>query len=301
VTARILALFAPLVNSAAALPPVRRIAARVIHTSPRRPFPRFARHLARPKALKGSPPVLILRDPFTHFVESEVEQAAFDLLSCAGFEVHALKSMGAGASLVSHGFLPAARQHAQRLMKDLYVRDPTGSIPLVVIEPSELSTLRHDYADLVPDASAATLERLRHAQSVEQWLVGTPWFNESRGAVNRGLLGYHPHCHESSDALRGGGASTVSYPGVELLRCCGYEVEPLPAGCCGMAGTFGYEAEHFELSQRILQGRLLPAIKNLAVRTVGATGAACRMQITQSGEVVAQHPLVLAARALIAT
>jgi Fe-S oxidoreductase len=275
------------------------MAARTVGISTQRPFPRFTWRHARPRIAQGDSRILLLRDPFTHYVELSVEQAAFELLAVAGYDVHVLNTMGAGASLISHGFLAAARQHTTELLRELNRADPTGSLPLMVIEPSELSALRHDCADLIPEVLPAARKRLAGAQSVEEFLVGTRWFANLHIASGSTALGFHPHCHDSAETNDADGALKVGQAGINLLRGCGYQVEPLATGCCGMAGTFGYEAEHYELSQRILQRRLLPSVRELAERKVAATGAACRMQISQSGEADAEHPLVFAARALI--
>ena len=82
------------------------------------------------------------------------------------------------------------------------------------------------------------------------------------------------------------------------MKQCGYQVELLDAGCCGMGGTFGFEAEHYELSQKIGGLKLFPAIEASGAALVAATGGACRMHITGNTQRKAEHPLVLAARAL---
>jgi Fe-S oxidoreductase len=83
-----------------------------------------------------------------------------------------------------------------------------------------------------------------------------------------------------------------------LLTNCGYEVELVDAGCCGMAGTFGYEAEHYTLSQQIGSLQLFPQIQKRGEALVAATGAACRMQVRQGTDAAVEHPVVLAARSL---
>ncbi len=85
---------------------------------------------------------------------------------------------------------------------------------------------------------------------------------------------------------------------MELLRVCGYDVHLSDAGCCGMAGTFGYEAEHYAVSQQIGALKLFPLIGELQGEAVAASGAACRMQITQATGIDAQHPLIYAMRAM---
>jgi Fe-S oxidoreductase len=86
---------------------------------------------------------------------------------------------------------------------------------------------------------------------------------------------------------------------MELLRSVGYKVELIEAGCCGMAGTFGYDAEHYDLSQQIGALKLFPYIKKEKGRAIfAATGAACRMQINQGTGESAEHPIILVSRAL---
>jgi Fe-S oxidoreductase len=95
------------------------------------------------------------------------------------------------------------------------------------------------------------------------------------------------------DGLPSGANATI-----ELLNRCGYKVNLIEAGCCGMAGTFGYEAEHYQLSQQIGALKLFPHIKDHPEALIASTGAACRMQIEQGTGRTAQHPIVLAARAV---
>ena len=142
--------------------------------------------------------------------------------------------------------------------------------------------------------------------------IASSWHFDATPRNDRLL--FHPHCHQraqgpAADGLPGGTNATL-----EMLRSCGYEVELSEAGCCGMAGTFGYEAEHYELSMRVGELKLFPLLTPSdpsghlphpvkqdggGKAEVVATGAACRMQIRQGTGVEAEHPIVLAARALI--
>jgi Fe-S oxidoreductase len=207
--------------------------------------------------------------------------------------------MGAGASLISKGFLRAARRHARRLVLELDRLDPAGVNPILVIEPSELSALRHDYPDLLPDLPMRIRERLTQAASVEEFLVQSGGINNLRVATATQPVAFHPHCHQKAEV--GGMVDKLGAPdaSMELLRACGYQVRLIEAGCCGMAGTFGYEAEHYELSQMIGEMHLFPRIRELPGSLFAASGAACRMQISQGTGVVVEHPLVLAARAVL--
>jgi Fe-S oxidoreductase len=111
-----------------------------------------------------------------------------------------------------------------------------------------------------------------------------------------GRVLFHPHCHEKAGTRAFPGMD--AYAGVSLLKHCGYDVELADAGCCGMAGTFGFEAEHYELSQAIGALKLFPAIEASGQALVAATGGACRLHIAQGTQREAEHPMVLAARAL---
>jgi len=108
---------------------------------------------------------------------------------------------------------------------------------------------------------------------------------------------FHPIVTKKAEAGPTTEGNTSRFAGVQLLRACGYEVELVDAGCCGMGGTFGYEAEHYELSQRVGELKLFPAIRSSGDVLIAATGGACRLQITQ-GTGKRRAPAVLAARAL---
>ncbi len=130
---------------------------------------------------------------------------------------------------------------------------------------------------------------------------------------------FHPHCHQRAEGPASDGLPNGTNATVELLRACGYEVELMDTGCCGMAGTFGYEAEHYELSMKVGELKLFPKLRDLAppvpARSVGgipspnslnlgkagegqvvSSGAACRMQIKQGTGVNAIHPVLLVAK-----
>jgi Fe-S oxidoreductase len=111
-------------------------------------------------------------------------------------------------------------------------------------------------------------------------------------------IAMHLHCHQKADGGFSGASSHAQDPSLRLLELLGYGVQELDAGCCGMAGTFGYESEHYALSQNIGGLQLFPRIRALSGTPVAATGAACRLQIAQGTGVAAQHPLVFAARAV---
>jgi Fe-S oxidoreductase len=138
---------------------------------------------------------------------------------------------------------------------------------------------------------------LGSAQSVEHLLVSSGWQPAPPGGTGQPVI-FHPHCHEKAAAPILGSPIEAPYAGMDLLRACGCSVEVVDAGCCGMGGMFGYEAEHYELSQKIGALKLFPAIQARGDAWVAATGGSCRLHISQGTGRSAEHPLVLAARQL---
>lgn len=298
VTAGLLSSAASLVNLATGIPFVKNFASRALQITPHRPFPKFAHRRARAQLPAGHPKVLFLSDPFTHYVEPWIEQAAFDVLGAAGYDVQTLPVIGAGASLMSKGFLDAARRHAERVLAALERIDPRGSMPLIGVEPSELYTFKHDYFDLLPERKVEMSSRAARSWLLEEFLIRSEGITRLRVATIDKKIKFHPHCHQHTEGPAPDDLPSGSTATVELLRACGYQVDMTESGCCGMAGTFGYEVEHYELSQQIGALQLFSHVKERGEALITATGAACRMQIAQGTGVAVEHPIILVKRAL---
>lgn len=269
--------------------------------APERPLPQFEREtlmrwFTRRAAPAGPFPqgeVVFLADSFTSYTEPEVGRACVELLEAAGWRV-ALESRGCcGRASLSKGLLDPARSMAAALVCRLAPYAACG-IPIVGCEPSCVSTLRDDYAALLGDDPDARLVA-GHVQLVPELLLeaiddGALRLDPGALAGRRILL--HTHCHEK--AL---GAARATR---ELLeRIPGATVEELDAGCCGMAGSFGFESEHYELSMQIGGLRLFPSLDAAAPDVlVAATGVSCRQQIAHGTSRRAQHPAVLLRDAL---
>ena len=327
VAAGLAASIAPLSNPLMEVPVLRNTLAKILGITTRRPFPKFSKARAVPAMETGrhgekSKGVIFLSDPFARYIEPETEQAAFDILRQCGLDVQVLPILGAGASFLSKGFIDQACRHAARVLDLLRQVDPAGKLSIVGIEPPEIFTLKHDYVDLLPERRDEVNSRVRNVWLLDEYLLRSREFQDLRIAKMEQLSNdrnsfsgkkiiFHPHCHQraegpSSDGLPNGVSATV-----ELLRSCGYEVELMDAGCCGMAGTFGYEAEHYEISMKVGELKLFPNIRAGKIEggemnsqksevqnpksQVASSGAACRMQIRQGTGVAAIHPIVLIA------
>ena len=110
----------------------------------------------------------------------------------------------------------------------------------------------------------------------------------------------HGHCYQKIQPPATDGLAIGQNASVELLRAFGYEVEIIPSGCCGMAGAFGYEDEHYEVSMQVGELVLLPAVRHAEEdgKGVAAVGTSCRSQIADGAHIQAQHPIVLVANRL---
>jgi FAD/FMN-containing dehydrogenase/Fe-S oxidoreductase len=282
---------APLSNA----PVPRRLMEKVTGIDRRRPLPRFARDTLvkwfdqKPRSAGSRTttrgPVTFLADSFTTFTEPGVGRAAIELLDAAGYDV-ALESGGCcGRAAISKGLLDDARAKAEALTERLAGDDAV----ITGVEPSCLLTLREEHVQLLGgDRGVAGRVRL-----VEELLVEAI----DDGALALRDLGprrivFHGHCHQKALA---GTAATVAL----LERIPGAEVVELDAGCCGMAGSFGFEAEHYDLSMRIGGMRLFPAVRQEPASTlVAATGVSCRQQIAHGTGRPARHPVQLVREAL---
>jgi Fe-S oxidoreductase len=293
----------PLSNLVGRWRPGRLMAERWLGVSAVRPLPRFQRQDLRgwyrrrpaPAAPGSQGELVFLADSFTTFTEPSVGSAAIELLELAGWQVR-LESTGCcGRASLSKGLVDQARRMAAGMVDRLGEAAARGA-PIVGVEPSCLLTLRDEYPALLPGDSraqaVAAATRLPEELLVEAIAAGRLIVPRENDVSGRRIL-FHGHCHQKALA---GTAATVA-----LLRSIpGADVIEVDAGCCGMAGSFGFEAEHYELSMRIGELRLFPAVRAEAGETIiAATGVSCRQQIEHGTGRPARHPLEIIRQALL--
>jgi FAD/FMN-containing dehydrogenase/Fe-S oxidoreductase len=259
----------------------------------RRPF-RDSVPILEPAESTESGRVILFVDTFTDRNEPEVGEAAKNLLLAANLTAgRARGQVCCGRPMISKGMLSDARQMARRNIEALapYAR---AGLPVVGLEPSCLLTLRDEYIEFFPDDEDA-LAVAGATRLLEELLVEVEQGRRGRRlslrAEARQVL-VHNHCH--SRALVG------SEPMLEILRRTGAEVRETSAGCCGMAGSFGYEREHYDLSMQIGGMRLIPEVKAAAKggAAVVAPGFSCRTQVRDATGIRAVHPAVFLAASL---
>ena len=237
---------------------------------------------ARQRKTRGK--IVYFHDTFATYNYPNIAMAAVDLLEAAGFEVVVEERRACcGRPMLSKGLVGEARKLARRNVAVLAPYAKAG-VPIIGTEPSCILTLRDEYLDLLPgDADAEAIA----AQSfmIDEYLakldkegtLGITWSDETGPDVL-----FHGHCHQK--ALVG------MPPSMAILKSAGCRATESGAGCCGMAGSFGYEAEHYEVSKKIGEERLFPAVNNAGTQTVVAiAGVSCRQQIEHFTERKTQH------------
>lgn len=234
--------------------------------------------------------ILFLSDVFSEYIEPEVKQSAIEILNHLGYEVKQLSLIGAGASFLSKGFIDQAKSHAEKILDEIKSLATESTISIVGCEPPEVYCLKDEYVALLPHRKAEIESISKHVFMLDEFVLRVAKsgsLGHLQGNLNKKeeKIFFHPHCHQR--ASNSGTTATV-----DLLRLLGYEVVLSDAGCCGMAGTFGFDKEHYELSMKIFKRLENRIIENSNLEIV-SSGAACRMQIWDGAGTEAKHPLVL--------
>ncbi|MBI2334160.1 MAG: hypothetical protein HYU84_18700 [Chloroflexi bacterium] len=303
VAAKLLSPVAPIANWFMGTNGSRKLIARMLGIAEQRPFPKFARRSRLKRDLHFGKSVIFLSDVFSHYIEPEVEEAAIGILNALGYEVKVLPIIGAGASLLSKGFLKAARSHAEKVLAEIQGLDGGAGMSVVGCEPPELYCLKHEYSSLLPSRREEIKSITERVWLVEEFILRDDSIKDE-GLLRRDehsprndRITLHPHCHHRAEGPAADGLPSGVSATVAMLSMFGFDVDVIDAGCCGMAGTFGYDAEHYELSMQVGELGVLPRARENRLENgeLVSTGAACRMQIKQGADVDAKHPLVLIA------
>ncbi len=219
--------------------------------------------------------VVLLDDCFTTFQEPRIGRAAVTLLESAGYSV-SLASVCCGRAMISKGYLRDARDLAKAGIAKLATAAAEG-VPILGLEPSCILTLADEWPELVPGAAADAVAKSAELAESFLALVLPPVTTERQRAL------FHPHCHQRAIV---GVSGTM-----DALASAGCDATALDAGCCGMAGAFGYEKRHYDLSVRIANLDLIPKLAAAPDATIVATGTSCRHQIRDLTGREALHPL----------
>ncbi len=232
--------------------------------------------------------VYLFCDEFTNYNDGEVGMAAVKLLEKLGYEVEIPQHLESGRTWLSKGLLRKAKAIATENIRSLspLIHDQA---PLVGLEPSAILTFRDEYIDLAPDDWLEQARNLaRHVFTIEEFLareIKSGKISASLFTKESRHIKLHGHCQQK--------ALSSLQPSVDLLSLPeNYTVEIIPSGCCGMAGSFGYEKEHYSLSMAIGELVLFPAVRKAEASTLlAAAGTSCRHQIKDGTGRSARHPV----------
>ncbi len=289
---------APLANAMMGSGPARWLLEATLGIDRRRRLPGFAREpfdrwLARRPQPDSPPhgPVVLFNDTFNTYSTPEVAIAATEVLQALGHEVHLPGHRCCGRPMISRGMIDEARRTADETLARLVPHAAAGA-PIVGLEPSCVSALRDDYFYLLPgDPRVKSVAEA--VVTFEEYVVGLP-DDERRGlglerSSRRVVL--HGHCHQK--------AVLGMAPARAFLDLIADEVVELDSGCCGMAGSFGYEREHLDISLAMAEDRLLPAVRDEPSESIlVAAGVSCREQIEHATGRRALHPAQVLLHAL---
>jgi FAD/FMN-containing dehydrogenase/Fe-S oxidoreductase len=255
----------------------------------RRTLPHYARETfqkalsrRRKAPLRSERKVVLFADTYVSFHEPGIGLSAVELLESCGYEVIIANVGCCQRTKISHGFLRDAKREGEKTVASLKPYLDAG-LPVVVCEPSCASALNDDLPDLLADEDMSTKLKSQ-VKPIDAFLSaeldgGT--LNKKFEATSENVA-IHGHCHQK--ALYGTGGMKT------LLARTSAKVHEIPSGCCGMAGSFGYEKEHYEISKKIGDAILFPAVKGLKEgTTVVANGFSCRHQIEHFTGVKARH------------
>ncbi len=283
--------------------PLRKIANRVIGFHPERTMPLLS-NITLKKWYKKSKKtvsqttkkVYLFCDEFTNFNDVEIGKKAFDLLQKLGYKVIIPNHVDSGRAYLSKGLLKDAQKLANRnvaLLKDVV----TEETPLIGIEPSAILTFRDEYPDLVEANLAESAKNLaKNALMIDEFIareIDAKRITPESFTSEKRLIKLHGHCQQKAVASLTPTKKILSLPK-------NYEVHLIPSGCCGMAGSFGYEKEHYDLSIKIGELVLFPTIRKQPEEVIiAAPGTSCRHQIHDGTGRKALHPVEILWQALV--
>ncbi|MDO6600256.1 FAD-binding and (Fe-S)-binding domain-containing protein [Tenacibaculum sp. 1_MG-2023] len=237
--------------------------------------------------------VYLFNDEFTNYYDAEIGKDAVTILEKLGYTVQTVKHSESGRSFISKGFLKEAKQVCNEnitVFKDLI----TEESPLIGIEPSAILTFRDEYLRLAENKSAA--EKIaKNAFTIEEFLAS----EFEKGNLDTSIftnktkeLKIHGHCHQKALSSTHASFSILNIPK-------NYKVTILNTGCCGMAGSFGYEKEHYKVSMQVGEDTLFPKVRNCSPETeIVASGTSCRHQIFDGTKRISKHAVTILREAL---
>jgi FAD/FMN-containing dehydrogenase/Fe-S oxidoreductase len=283
--------------------PLRQIANKLVGFHPDRTMPLLSNTTLRAwfkknygtVAGKGERKVFLFIDEFTNFNDVEIGKKAVELLLKLGYSVEVPKHVDSGRSYLSKGMLDEAKALANKNV-ELLSGILSENTPLIGIEPSAILTFRDEYPELVSVELAEKAAQLgKNALMFDEFIgkeIDAKKIDGSKFKSEKRLIKLHGHCQQKAVASMVPTKKMLSLPN-------GYEVQLIPSGCCGMAGSFGYEKEHYDISMKIGELVLFPTVRQQPEEVIiAAPGTSCRHQIHDGTQRHAMHPIEILFEAL---
>ncbi|HMX60793.1 MAG TPA: FAD-linked oxidase C-terminal domain-containing protein [Chitinophagales bacterium] len=257
-------------------------------------YKKNSKELAIKNEQKGK--VYFFFDEFTNFNDVEIGIKALKLLTKLGYEVDYIEHVDSGRAHMSKGLILEAQKLAKTNVS-IFSTWINKDVPLIGIEPSAILSFRDEYPRLVERKDVETAKKLAKncfiidefiAQEIEKGNITAKQFTTATKMIK-----LHGHCHQKALSSINSSIQLMSLPE-------NYHVENITSGCCGMAGSFGYEKEHFEVSMQVGELVLFPAVRNAPAETIiAAPGTSCRHQIKDGTQKHALHPIEVLYEALL--
>lgn len=297
---KLASLFRPIYNFVFGTAVLRKLANRLVGFHPERSMPLLSNQSLQrwhnQRVALFNRKVYFFCDEFTNFLDSAIGQKAILLLEGLGYQVIIPKHLESGRSYLSKGLV---RKAAEIANQNIELLSPLVSLetPIIGIEPSALLTLRDEYKDLAsPENKEAAIHLAQYSFTIEEFIaheIKAGNIHADSFTDDAKHIAIHGHCYQKVLSSQDYSKQILSLPK-------NYTVEIIPSGCCGMAGSFGYEKEHYDVSQKVGELVLFPAVRNKAKETiVAAAGTSCRHQIKDGTNEVALHPVEILYEALI--
>jgi FAD/FMN-containing dehydrogenase/Fe-S oxidoreductase len=281
-----------LVNGLASVHPLVRPLQSAVGIAPERSLPRFApetfqRWMARHAPRSEGTPIILWSDTFTNYFYPQVGRAAVRVLEHLGYHVVVPPQTCCGRPLYDFGLLESAREHLDAVFA-LLADERHSHLPIVVLEPSCFAVFQDEARNLSRDRQLA--RAIAERTVLFDAFVRIHFERGELPALGRRAL-VHVHCHQQAIAGRESAAATIAAAHLDG--------DVLDAGCCGMAGSFGFDKDHYAVSMAIGERVLLPAVRRAPTETaIVANGFSCREQIRHGTGREARHLAELVAEAL---
>ena len=239
--------------------------------------------------------VYLFCDEFSNHLDVEIGKKAIKLLLHLGYDVQIPKHVASGRAAISKGLIDEAKKLANQnieLLKDVINEDT----PMIGLEPSTILTFRDEYLRLANENKQSSAKAIASNTFLIEEFLYTEFqagkIKPTAFSDEEQMIVLHGHCHQKALSKIDHAIAVLSIPE-------NYHVELIPSGCCGMAGSFGYEKEHYEVSMKIGGDVLFPAIQKASATTIIATsGTSCRQQIEDGTHRKAKHPVEILFEAL---